>query len=139
MKLTSDNVEKVFLDCLYREEEILGIPEGQPPEGAVLIKGIIINTGLHPERLKGHLEDIRSMLSELPDGFSHDKGGGMSFLAACNTKEGTQWTSFHEIIDLLFVLGVGTKLVRLCAPRELWGALPGGMPYYVLNLEGFPD
>lgn len=73
MQLTNDNVENVFLDCLYREDEMLGVPEGQPPEGAVLIQGIGVNAGLHPERLNGHLEDIRTMLVELPEQFRHDK------------------------------------------------------------------
>jgi hypothetical protein len=55
-------------------------------------------------------------------------GGGMSFLSLCMDRAGVQWAE-HGTMEMLLALGIGLKLAGFCLPRELWGALPGGMPY----------
>ena len=74
------------------------------------------------------------MLSELPDEFRVSGGGGWSFLQACNDRHGTQWTGFHQAMEELFMLGMAAGLVTELLPRDLWDALPGGMPYYAVKL-----
>jgi hypothetical protein len=124
MKLTAANVEEVIKDCLFCE--------GEDISNAVKVEGVIHNFGFHPERLEKHAGDIREMLEELPDGFKPGKGGGMSFLSACETKDGTQWGE-HPDIERLFVLGLATKQAALCLPRAMWHVLPGGMPYFCVT------
>lgn len=132
MELTSANVEAVLSDCLF--------PEGTttPPPNTVFADGIMMKFGFDPDKLKLHRDDIVSMLSELPKEFFVDSGGGMSFLASAFNKKEEQWTSQHATAEALFALGLAIGKVREALPRQLWGLLPGGMPYYTVDLNA-PD
>jgi len=121
MKLTSENVTNIFVDCLFAD--------GESQEDAIFADGIVLNYGFHPERLSQHEKEIYSMLQQLPKEFQKDSGGGMSFLNACKTNTGEQWGD-HQIMEQLFVLGIACKKVTLLLPKERWELLPGGMPYY---------
>lgn len=125
MELTTENVERVFKDCLFKDEEIKdGTPE------YVAVKGIMHQFGFHPERLESHREDVRQLLSQLPESFLESKGGGHSFINACVTQDGTQWGE-HMNMEQLFVLGVGLELAR---GFELPGMSDADMPvpYFVV-------
>jgi hypothetical protein len=123
--LNAERVEQVFLDCLFKE--------GEDTTNHVKAEGIVRNVGFHPERLTSHKEEISAMLDELGDEFKKSGGGGMSFLNACNDRHGNQWTGLHLRMEQLFQLGVGIGKVECLMPRAMWSALPGGMPYYVVN------
>jgi len=125
MELTSKNVQEVFLDCLFREEET-------DRTNYVVGEGVIHRFGFHPERLASHKDDIKTMLDQLPEQFQLDKGGGWSFLNACDRKDGVQWGE-HPNIEQLMALGLASKQATLLMPRELWRAMPGGMPYFVVG------
>ena len=76
------------------------------------------------------------MLAELPNQFQADKGGGWSFLSACDDRNGHQWTDYHQRMEQLFQLGLALGLVRCPVPRDAWSMLPGSMPYYVVDVTG---
>ncbi len=96
----------------------------------------IVNTALFSTaRLARHRTTIGAMLAELPDEFHRDRGGGWSFLNACNDRHGEQWADLHATMEQLFMLGVATDQAECQLPRELWSALPGGMPYYCVMPE----
>lgn len=120
-KLSSEKVKEVFLDCLFQENE--------DKTNFVEVEGITFTAGFHPGRLENHQPEIVEMLDELPESF-HE---GMSFLAACEDKHGEQWTGLHQIMEQLFLLGIGIGKVVCLLPREAWSVLPGGMPYYKLE------
>jgi len=120
MKLTSDNVHHVFMDCLFNDDEDKKDP--------VIAEGITMSVGFNPIRLKKNEESIYSMLKELPATFQKDSGGGWSFLQACVDKDDNHWGE-HRSMQELFLLGLATGKVRYCLPKDLWPALPGGMPY----------
>ena len=124
MKLTSKNVEEIFMNCLAGDEKI---------PNTLIVEGITCSFGFDPQKIDKHKDDIYSMLKELPESFQVDGGGGMSFLNACDTKDGKQWTGLHQIMDNLFCLGIAIEKVGLCMPRAMWAALPGGMPYYMVK------
>jgi len=126
LQLTAQNVENIFLDCLFKENE--------PTDGYTLAQGIMTNVGFHPERLKSHRNEIAQLFSQLPDEFMHDKGKGMSFLNACNTKDDVQWGE-HQDMEQLFLLGLASNLVTQPFPREQWHMLPGNVPYYVVDIS----
>jgi hypothetical protein len=127
MKLTAENVRAVLMDSLFTPEETgCGTDAVGIPEGAVMVDGVTGPYGFHPKRLQAHLEDVGLMLDELPTEFS--AGGGWSFLNMCMTRDGRQWGE-HVDVEGLMVLGIGLGLVEMQLPRELWPALPGGMPY----------
>lgn len=126
LMLNPQRVEEVFMDCLFKE--------GEDTTNYVKAEGIMATIGFHPERLDGHREEIEAMLTELPDEFRESGGGGWSFLNACMDRHGNQWTGLHQIMDQLFTLGIAIDKVEYQLPRDLWSALPGGMPYLVIKI-----
>lgn len=125
MELTAERVDAIFRDCLFRE--------GEDTTGYVEADGIVHPVGFHPGRLKSHELEIAELLDELPDEFKKTGGGGWSFLNACMDKHGNQWGE-HLNMEQLFQLGAGVGKVSLALPRAMWPILPGGMPYYVVDL-----
>ena len=123
--INAERVEVIFRNCLFRD--------GEDTREHVKAEGIMTNVGFHPVRLNGHKVEIEAMLGELPDDFKKSGGGGMSFLNACNDKHGNQWTGLHVRMEQLFQLGIGIGKVEIPLPRAVWHALPGGMPYYIIN------
>lgn len=120
MELTASNVKDVVMDCLFNE--------GEDTSKAVMVEGVVNKLGFHPERLATHKDDIVSMLMQLPKPFIDD---GWSFLNACVREDGFQWGE-HRDIDTLLCLGLAIKRVVFPLPREVWAALPGGMPYLIV-------
>lgn len=126
MELTSENVETVFMSCLFSD--------GEDTSNHIKAEGIASLVGFHPERLESQRENVKSMLEFLPNDFMKTHGGGMSFLNACTTKDGVQWTGLHQQMDKLFQLGIGLGLAKYLMPKEMWKSLPGGMPYIVVDI-----
>jgi hypothetical protein len=129
MKLDAEIVNRIFLDCLLRDDEMEG---DKPREGVPvkLVEGITMNVGMHEERLKAHAEEIAALVAELPAEFQE----GWSFLNMCNDRHGNLWTGMHQTMQELVLLAVGVGKMKLCAPRALWPMLPGGVPYYQVTL-----
>ena len=125
MKLTASNVEHILKQCLLLDSE-------KDMDGALKIEGVLHTFGLHPRKIKEWEKDIIEMLNCLPDPFHEGKGGGWSFLNACEDNEGNQWTGLHLIMEELFVLGIAIGKVKSPLPKSMWDALPGGMPYYTV-------
>ena len=126
MKLTSGRVNVVFRSCLFAD--------GEARTDFVKAGGVVHTFGFHLGRLKAHEPEVREMLAELPENFMADKGGGWSFLNAPMDKFGDQWGEQMDAEQLL-CMGIGLGLVRCQLPREVWSALPGGVPYYVVDLR----
>jgi hypothetical protein len=82
--------------------------------------------------------EISEMLSCLPVQFNEADGGGFSFMAACNDKDGNLWTGDQRVMDEMFMLGMAIGRVKSPLPRDMWSALPGGVPYYMVMTEKFP-
>jgi hypothetical protein len=118
MKLTAQNVDTVFKACLVD-------PVDAEPRGMELTEMVMNSAYLDTSK---HTEDIKTMLEELDDDFRADMGGGTSFLKAAFTKENVHWGE-HVNMGLLFGLGNAAGLSKFTMPREMWGIMPGGMPY----------
>ncbi|MGL6198716.1 MAG: hypothetical protein ACRC3H_07260 [Lachnospiraceae bacterium] len=119
-KLDPNAVNKLFDDCC------------QDDKSALKCEGIMSIAYFDKSKLEANEVEIYAMLNELPIEFFRDSGGGYSFLAACNDKYGNQWTGLHSVMEKLFLLGMGIGKVQCLLPKEVWTALPGGMPYYVI-------
>ena len=124
--LTAERVEHLFAACLA------------PDEKGVIVEGIVSKAAFRADALDARRAEIRAMLAELPDQYRKSGGGGWSFLNACDDRHGTQWTGFHRTMEHLFMLGLGIGAVTLLIERELWDALPGGMPYYMVDVDDEP-
>lgn len=122
--IDSQKLEEVFVNCLFEE--------GESSDFYIPIEGIVNNAGFHPERLELNRDSVREWLNQLPDSFHADKGGGMSFLNACVTKDGDHWGE-HPSMEQLFLLGMGLGYVTCPMPREMWKVLPGSVPYYTVD------
>ncbi len=125
------------MDCLYDDEELIGLKEGENPPGTIIAQGITFSVGFHPGRLESHVGEIRELLAQLPDEFMYDgPDGGTTFLNAHVRKDGFHWGG-HPQMQELMLLGLATKKIAYCMPRDLWSALPGGLPYFMVKLDGF--
>jgi hypothetical protein len=129
-KIDPEKVQEVFFDSLFRDEEV---NNGKNPE-MVKVEGIRLTLGFHPGRLEIHRAEVLNWLTYLPLQFRKSSGGGWSFLNACQDINDEQWTGLHERMEQLFCLGLGLDLVACVIPREMWDALPGGMPYYRVEI-----
>lgn len=123
-KLTTDNVSRIFLDCLFND--------GEDTSNHVKAEAVKLNVGFHPGRLESHKEEIKEILNELPDQFKKDSGGGWTFLNACVRSDDEQWGD-QSSVDQLVALGLATGQVAFLMERPLWPSFPGGMPYFVVN------
>jgi hypothetical protein len=126
--LTKDAVIELMTACLFKG--------GESTDNAVIVEGIVSTYGFHPGRIAENTEAIRLLLAELPDEFHEGKGGGWTFLNACNDRHGNQWTGFHKVMEALFALGIAAgKAKWLLSSRSVWSELPGGMPYVTVMVD----
>lgn len=77
MKLTTENVTKVFMECLFTDEEA---QDTTLTARALVVEGVNLKVGFHPGRIKQNKENIISMLNCLPDNFKAEIGGGWSLM-----------------------------------------------------------
>lgn len=117
MKLTGEAVEELMNKCRG---------EGLP------VDGIVHKFLFSPEKIGENKEKIRELLAELPEQF--DKGGGWSFLCACNDKHGNQWADLHLTMEHLVCLGIAADLAEW-QMKAMADILPGGMPYFRVKLQ----
>lgn len=90
--------------------------------------------------MNNKIEESKSQIKELllqlhPNFVKSPETEGWSFLQACIRKDGVHWTDFHIVVEALVVLGEAAGFISYPFPREVWEALPGGMPYFVVNDE----
>jgi hypothetical protein len=130
VNLTAEAVNEIFFDCLFREEELV---DGKPEIEPVMAEGLVNTVGFHRERLEGHREDVTALLGQIDKTFLRSEGGGWSFLNFVQNSEGEMWTGLQRTAEQLVLLGLGLGLVEYLLPRPLWGSLPGGVPYLVIN------
>ena len=121
MKNKANKVREIMMDSLNGQEE-----------GALVVKGIMRTFGFAPDKIASHKEEIRELLNDMPDDFHISKGGGMSFLNLCMDRHGEQWAE-HSTMEELIALGEAAGMASYPLPREMWGALPGMVPYVTFN------
>ncbi len=124
--LTDAKVREIFEECLFND--------GSDKGTSIKVESIT-EAEFHTDRLANHRQKIEDMLAELPDVFKESGGGGGSFLAACNDRHGRQWTGSQATMAQLFLLGIAIDMVSCPLPRNLWSILPGGVPYYIVDVK----
>lgn len=123
-QLDPQEVESLFVECLAEDDP-------DTIESDMVIAPVLFSR----KDIERNHDLIQRMLMELPEQFRQSGGGGWSFLNACDDRHGRQWTGLHQRMGQLFALGQAAGLVNSLLPREMWDALPGGMPYYMI-LDG---
>jgi hypothetical protein len=130
MKLSSEAVQSITMVCLYKPDEI---GKEIPPEGAVLVDGIVHNYAFHPDRIKDQKKNIDDLLWQLHPNFQRDKGGGWSFLNGALDKDGRQWGEQRDV-EALVCLGIGVGSASWLM-KEMASAMPGGVPFFEVHPE----
>lgn len=119
-------LDEVMGIALFTDDEII---EGQTPDDAVIVPGIVRTFGFHPTRLESQRLNMQKIIREVvSDEFIKGKGGGHTFLNLCIDRNGHQWGEPSNM-EVLLVLSIGLGLAGFCFDRDLWPSLPGGMPY----------
>lgn len=123
-KLTQEAVQDILKTVLFKDDEM---PSDAPPETAVKVEGIVNHYAFHPERVAAAKPAIDALLSELPDNFHQTKGGGWTFLNACQDKNGELWGQ-HQDIERLICLGIAVGSASWMM-KDMMDVLPGNVPY----------
>jgi hypothetical protein len=128
--LTIDALFAVFTVCSDRSTDAT--------EDWITVTSVANTLRYSKSRLVIHRAQILALLAELPDEFravAIGGGGGWTFLNMCYDRHGRHWGE-QSHMDLLVSLGLATGAVRFMFARELWPALPGGVPYVeILTLQ----
>lgn len=123
--LNAKQVERVFLDCLFKA--------GEDTTNHVKAEGITTTSWISPRASGKSQGRDRSHAGRASNRVHEVWRGGWSFLNACNDKNGCQWTDFQQRMEQLFQLGIAIGKVECQLPRFVWPALPGGVPYDIVN------
>jgi len=130
--ISADVVHGLVSGCLFtKEEQATWKDLKKPPEDAVIVQGLVRTFAFHPGRLENQRGAVRDLLFNLPRTLMKSVGGGCSFLNMPFDKDGNQWGK-QPTAEALLVLGIGLGLAEYCAPRAVWKALPGGVPYIAI-------
>ncbi len=135
MKLTAENVSKVFFGCMYDEKLVAS---GDVPTGAIVVEGIRSTIVFDPAKVKLNKVDIKDLLTQISDDFSSKEAGGASFLNLPTRKDGELWGEQMNA-EQLMLLGMASGYMRYLIPTDGWPSLPGGMPYLIVSLDGDSD
>ena len=131
MKLTAENVSKLYIKCMYKEEIK---SEQDIPHGSIIVEGIK-NTGVFdPKNVEANKEDIKDLLTQIHEDFASKESGGTSFLNLPVSENGGTWGE-HMNAEQLMLIGIASGYMRYLVPPDGWAILPGGMPYLVVSFE----
>lgn len=119
-----DEVNKIFLFCLFTDEE--EYIKAKENGNITMVNGININVGFNKEKVKIYEQEISNILDNLHPTFKE----GWSFLNLCLDKNSSEWTSLHKDMQELLLLGLAIDKLEFCiADKEFWKLMPGNMPY----------
>lgn len=124
----ADRVHTLLLSCLYEQTPA-------DTSEALRIEGVVLRFGFDPAAVARHRDAIQTLVDELvPDAFYE----GMSFLMLCQDRKGRQWGEQRNADELLcLALAVGRAAYPIS--RDLWGVLPGGVPYVLFSKAPSPE
>lgn len=126
--LSSSNVEAIFKACLTTNTD-----RHSDFQQDIVVDGVCNKFAFDKAKIDENKQAIADMLYQLPEEFMEGIGDGYSFLHGCYDRNKNMWTGDHFMMEKLFALGMACGKVECLLPRELWPALPGGMPYYVVK------
>ena len=134
-KLNSEAITKIFLDCLFKDEEIERAKKNDGsfdcacrPVEMICGKTVVFNW----PKLLEHKAELVDYFNEVDDVFKEQIGGGYSFLNLCVDKDGKLWGE-QKTCDEFVTLGIGLGICDyLIDDRSLWCTFPGGVPYIIV-------
>lgn len=129
--ISAKRVDEILSDCFLKKDELT--EDGKPKVPFVKCAGVVRNFGLHPDRCMSHEDEIISMLDQVED---LDKG--ISFLCFGKCKDSSSeydtWGE-HRSYEALIALGISIGRIAYPFPRDMWGVLPGSVPYVMYSKD----
>lgn len=144
----AERVQDLFKHCLFIAEELPPSPPTNDPKETlkyltdqgvkfIFVESVASKVLFNPDRIAESREEIRSILRDMDSKFMkqtpEDDKSGYSFLAMPFDKDGVHWCE-QPTADLLVALGIACGFIEYLVPREAWPSLPGGVPYFVINI-----
>lgn len=144
----AEQVHDLFKHCLFTAKELPPKPPSDDPNETlkylteqgvkfIFVESVAAKVLFHPDRIAESKEQIRSILGDMDSKFMKqtpdDNDSGYSFLAMPFDKDGVHWCE-QPTADLLVALGIACGFIEYLLPREAWPALPGGVPYFAINI-----
>jgi len=131
LKLTAENVRKVFLDCF--------LPEKYTDDTKVIpVATVTGQFGFDPEKIEKYAFDIHGMISQLSSNFDEVNQGYTFMQLPFKGENDEQWGEQIDG-DHLMALGLASGWMKLTLEnREMWKILPGSVPY-VYRLDNRAD
>lgn len=117
--LTEQNVIELFQKCMALPEEhpefdsTVIIKNFVAPKGTRLIKGGTSAFWIDETKVESHKEEIANLIDQIyniNEGLHYENMGHINFLES--------WTEDFEIIDVLFVLGYASNLIKSIPPMD---------------------
>ena len=111
MKLTKENVDKIFRECEWSFDEWRknkNLSVGEAPHGAFMLAPLPSKVNVatfHPDKLKQYEQEIGELLDQVAC-LSQETGITLRMLGF--TVEGTVWSEDIYVIQKLYLLGVAT-------------------------------
>jgi len=123
-------VHELMKLCLFKDAEL----DGGPPKDAIFVQGIVQSFALHKGRIEENKDILRKLAKEIiKDEFLKNGGGGFTFLHLPQSRDGELWCE-QRTAEALFCLCKAAGFAEYCIPRDLWPALPGGVPYVIFDI-----
>lgn len=131
LKLTAENVRKVFLDCF--------LPENYTDDTKVIpVSAVTGQFGFDPEKIEKYAADIQQMISQLSSNFDEVNQGYTFMNLPFKGENNEQWGEQIDG-DRLMALGLASGWMKLTLEdRKMWKTLPGAVPY-VYRLDNRAD
>lgn len=131
LKLTAENVRKVFLDCF--------LPEKYTDDTKVIpVSAVTGQFGFDPEKIEKYAADIQQMISQLSSNFDKVNQGYTFMNLPFKGENNEQWGEQIDG-DRLMALGLASGWMKLTfEDRKMWKTLPGAVPY-VYRLDNRAD
>lgn len=131
-ELTADAVHELMKSVLYSNDR-KDAEDGKVPADAIIVDGIVNKFGFDPVKIAAQKSKIDALLLELPDNFQVDKGGGWSFLNACEDRHGRLWGQ-HPTMEALICMGIAAGSAEWLM-KEYAAQMPGGVPYVQVHVK----
>ena len=124
IKLTDENVWKVYNKCIYKREELKNADESD----FLKVQGIINWYTFSLSKIQEERKHILCLLSQLTYRIRY----GTSIERLCNNKKEQEWTQSILTLEAITCLGIAIGKVEYLLPRETWCLLKKKMPYVII-------
>lgn len=126
--------EKRYVDIASEVHSLMSecLAEQFDSDGVIKVDAVVSSFAFDGAKINARSERIKALLSVMHSNFHKQHGGGWSFLQLPMDADGIQWGEQLEA-EALVALAIAAGMGQFTLPRDMWSALPGGVPYVVFD------